>query len=75
MKRYRTKDGKILSVNEGIGGGLMFMTMFPKPNGVSWKRFVRPELPCRLSREEAQADLDAYAQKHQLEEIEEESDA
>jgi len=70
MTNYKTKDGKILVVKHGIGSGESYMTMYPKPNGIAWKRFVRPELPVRNTRADAQADLDAYARTHLFEPIE-----
>jgi hypothetical protein len=64
--KYVWEDGRVISVERGIGSANSYMTMYQKPNKLSWKRFVRPELIVRGTRAEAQADLDVFAKQHDL---------
>ena len=60
--QYRNAQGEIILVAEGLQKG-KWMSMRRSNNG-GMHRIKSPALPIRDSREEAQADLDAYAKKH-----------
>ncbi len=60
MKRYFDKNGVVMYARRGLGEN--FMTFREH------HRVKSPALPVRLTLEEAQADLDAYALKNGLKE-------
>ena len=59
---YDDNDHEIF-VHDGISNGEKWGTFYRKPNG-ALKRVVSKNLLMRDTREEAQADLDAYAEKN-----------
>ena len=61
MKIYQDKRGWRFSVKTTIGGGL-YKRFYLKPGALSWHA-VRV-LPWHSTKQEAQDDLDAYAEKH-----------
>lgn len=60
MRKYRDSRGWIYAVQSGIGPDA-FKARYSKPGKTSGKCVAK--LPWRTTREEAQADLDAYARK------------
>lgn len=67
--KYRHADGRVLFVDGG--GSEPYMTIYLKPwkSGQGYRRcrFVVKMLPLRRTREEAQADLDDFAQQRGME--------
>lgn len=65
MTTYTDTDGCLYFVSQGIGGadGPWFAVK-QRRYGQSLKRVKSPNLPDRPTQAEAQADLDAYAEKH-----------
>lgn len=66
-RQYFNRQGRIIFVSDGISGSRAWFTCFRKSSG-SLKRVVTPALPERWNRDDAQADLDAFAQTHRLDE-------
>jgi len=66
MKVYIGKSLAIYKVSDGISNGTWWMTVIIAPFATSQKRVVSKNLPLRNSKEEAQADLDAYAERNGL---------
>jgi uncharacterized protein YndB with AHSA1/START domain len=66
QRRYQLPDGRTLWVAEGLG---KWMTMDSTPTASGRHKFTSKALPARVTREEAQADLDAYAKKGRLQEV------
>lgn len=64
-RRYSDFQGRVLYVSPGLTNGSTWMTVYAKPNG-SLKRVKSKWLPLRETREEAQADLDRYAEERGL---------
>lgn len=62
---YLMADGRELYVTDGFSEGRTWFTAYKAPTG-STRRYKSPDLPCRRTREEAQADLDSYARKKGL---------
>ena len=60
--RYRDDSGCLVFVSSGISGGTVWMTVRQKKPHAGTHRIVSPRLPLRDTPEEAQQDLDAYAQ-------------
>lgn len=52
----------VVFVSDGISRGRSWGTFYRLPSG-SLRRLVRKSLPMRVTRDEAQADLDAYAKE------------
>jgi hypothetical protein len=63
--RYRQEDGTTLFVDDGIGNGREWGTFYEKANG-SLKRVVSKAMPMVPDRNEAQRNLDKWAQSHGL---------
>ncbi len=63
--KYLMADGRELFVTDGFSEGRTWFTAYKAPTG-STRRYKSPDLPCRRTREEAQADLDSYARKKGL---------
>lgn len=61
--RYVDEEGREVFVSDGIAAGRYYGSYRRKPNGISIKRIKTRFLPLRKRREEAQADLNAYAQR------------
>lgn len=66
--QYRHSQGWILFVSSGISDGEDWMTVYVKPGKdgryrSGSHRLKSPALPLRGTREDAQADLDRYAEK------------
>ncbi len=62
-RQYQDRKGRVLSVYHGeIGGEDVFLTAWREPNGRT-RRFRSPAVPPRPTRAEAEADLDALAEK------------
>lgn len=59
--KYLMADGRELFVTDGFSEGRTWFTAYKAPTG-STRRYKSPALPCRRTREEAQANLDKYAQ-------------
>lgn len=59
---YVSEREEEISVSEGLHAG-QWMAMRLAKNGRSKHRVKSPALPIRATRDEAQADLDAYAAK------------
>ena len=60
--RYRDDSGSLVFVSSGISGGTVWMTVRQKKPHAGTHRIASPRLPLRAAPEEAQRDLDAYAQ-------------
>ena len=69
MKRYHYKVGKIIETGPGLGERYFFTRWQTESGG--YHRVNSPDLPVRKTLEEAQADLDAWAAKKGLREVEE----
>lgn len=69
MTAYRDHQGRILFVHCGISGGRTWGTYYRRSSN-ALRRFVSPALRLRETREQAQADLDAYAKKMGLTKVE-----
>jgi hypothetical protein len=69
MTAYRDHQGRILFVHCGISGGKTWGTYYRK-SPTHLRRVVSPALKLRETREQAQADLDAYAKKMRLSGVE-----
>lgn len=67
---YDRETGRKYFVSQGIGGGpgRPWFTLYENGTG-STHRLVTKALPLRDTREEAQADLDAYARKKGWKEV------
>lgn len=65
MRKYYGTNGKVLEVLEGLGR--WWIVGYKK--GSAHKSLKSPACPPRLSKEEAQQDLDAYAVKKGLREV------
>lgn len=65
---YRDFQGRTLFVSSGIGGD-KWMTVYRKPGSIGTHRVKSKLLPLKDSREEAQADLDRYAEQRCMEEV------
>lgn len=63
MPRYQDEEGREIFVSDGLAAGQYYCSFRRKPNGISVKRVKTRFLPLRKRREEAQADLNAYAQR------------
>lgn len=61
-KKYFDQNGALAFVSSGISGGAVWMTVRRKKPTAGTHRIVSPRLPLRQTPEEAQKDLDAYAQ-------------
>ena len=61
-KRYYDCNGALVFVSSGISGGAVWMTVRRKKPTAGTHRIVSPRLPLRDMPEQAQQDLDAYAQ-------------
>lgn len=59
---YRDFLGRVLYVSPALTNGTTWMTVYSKENG-SLKRVKSKWLPLRVTRGEAQADLDRYAEE------------
>lgn len=70
MTKYRDYQGRILFVGSGISNGTSWMTLYQKSNG-SLRRVKSKFLPIREMREQAQQDLDRYAEKRNMTTVEE----
>lgn len=64
-RRYRDFQGRTLFVSPALTNGSTWMTVYAKPNG-SLKRVKSKWLPLRETREEAQRDLDRFAEERGL---------
>ena len=62
MREYIDEEANIVKVSDGISGGKFWMTCRVKPSG-ALQRVKSKFLPIRNKREEAQADLDVYAEE------------
>lgn len=62
MREYIDEEAHIVKVSDGISGGKFWMTCRVKPSG-ALQRVKSKFLPVRIKREEAQADLDVYAEE------------
>lgn len=62
-KKYVTDRGLVAFVSNGFGKGGKWMSVARKDTFQGTHRIVTKNLPLRDTREEAQADLDAYAKK------------
>lgn len=63
QKQYYDENGAIVFVSCGISDGSKWMTVRQKTMRSGTHRIKSPALPLRATLAEAQADLDAYAQK------------
>ncbi len=61
-RQYKDRKGRILSIYHGIGSEDVFLTAWRERNGRT-RRFKSPAVPPRPTQAEAQADLDALAEK------------
>lgn len=61
-KMYYDENGALVFVSSGISGGTVWMSVRRKKPAAGTHRIKSPRLPLRDTREEAQKDLDAYAQ-------------
>jgi hypothetical protein len=68
VKAYRDQ-GRVLFVTDAFSGGRVWFTGYRKPSG-ALKRVCSPSLPVRKNHDEAQADLNQWAQKKGLPEAE-----
>jgi hypothetical protein len=59
---YRLPDGRVLFVSDGLARGKYWFTAWRTPRGGT-RRYKSPALPVRESKEQAEADLAAYAEK------------
>ena len=69
-KKYVTDRGLVAFVSNGFGKGGKWMSVARKDTFQGTHRIVTKNLPLRDTREEAQADLDAYAKKRGWKEYE-----
>lgn len=65
---YRDFLGRVLYVSPALTNGTTWMTVYSKENG-SLKRVKSKWLPLRVTRGEAQADLDRYAEERGMREV------
>jgi len=65
---YRDFLGRVLYVSPSLTNGTTWMTVYSKENG-SLKRVKSKWLPLRVTRGEAQADLDRYAEERGMREV------
>lgn len=65
MTAYRDHLGRTLFVHDGISSGKTWGTYYRK-SPTHLRRVVSPALRLRETREQAQADLDAYAKKARM---------
>lgn len=61
-RKYQDTHGRIMFVASGISRGDTYATYYTKATG-AMKRHVSRHLPLRSTRDGAQADLDAHAQR------------
>ncbi len=66
-RSYRDDQGRIITVADGISQGAFWGAYYVKPNG-AFKRIRSKLLPIRRTVDEAQADLDFYAQRMKYQE-------
>jgi len=69
QKKYLDGNGSRVFVSSGITAGTHWMVVRQKNKSAGTHRVKSPALPLRASRDEAQLDLDAYAQKKGWREI------
>ena len=67
-RRYSDFLGRVLYVSPALTNGTTWMTVYSKENG-SLKRVKSKWLPLRETREQAQGDLDKYAEERGMGEI------
>lgn len=60
---YLDENANLVFVSSGISGGKVWMTVRQKPSQKGTHRIKTKYLPIRHSMDEAQADLDTYAEK------------
>jgi len=65
MTKYKNKNGKTIEVLNGLNNKFIVGSV---TSSGGHKRFKSPAMPPRETREDCQADLDAYAKKHKLKE-------
>lgn len=68
MRRYHYKGDKTIEAGPGLGERYFFTRWLTKDGG--YHRVNSPALPVRKTLEEAQADLDDWAAKKGLKEVE-----
>ena len=64
-RRYSDFQGRVLYISPALTNGSTWMTVYSKENG-SLRRVKSKWLPLRETREQAQEDLDRYAEERGL---------
>ena len=64
-KQYYDENGALIFASCGISDGSKWMTVRQKTTRSGTHRIKTKRLPIRATRDEAQADLDAYAREKQ----------